>query len=207
MRTLIICAAALGLFMSVPTPARDNGDHGDKHNAAASGTSQSSPSSATHRNNQGRAMTGKAHFNVTGAHKTAPVITTNRNTYLPASGDVRHVQTGRSVVDTHRNRSGWSANNARSQQNYGSLRLNAQASRRFHGGSYLQPTGYQYRHWGHGERLPSAYYGRNYWISNFLMVGLFAPPPELVWVRVGDDALLIDRYSGEIVQVRYGVFY
>ena len=33
------------------------------------------------------------------------------------------------------------------------------------------------------------------------------PPPDAVWVRYGDDALLIDRYTGEVIQVEYGVFY
>ena len=28
-----------------------------------------------------------------------------------------------------------------------------------------------------------------------------------VWVRDGDDALLIDRYSGEVIEVEYGIFY
>ena len=34
--------------------------------------------------------------------------------------------------------------------------------------------------------------------------GLFTPP-GLIWVRYDDDALLIDQYTGEILQVRYDV--
>ena len=81
------------------------------------------------------------------------------------------------------------------------------ATKQFHGGSYSAPQGYQYRHWSYGERLPHDYFARNYWIANFMIYGLFAPPSDLIWVRVGDDALLIDQESGDIVQVRYGVFY
>jgi len=33
-----------------------------------------------------------------------------------------------------------------------------------------------------------------------------APPDGYVWVRYGDDALLIDEYSGDIIQVEYDVF-
>ena len=33
------------------------------------------------------------------------------------------------------------------------------------------------------------------------------PPPGTVWVRYGRDALLIDRYTGEVIQVEYSVFY
>lgn len=34
-----------------------------------------------------------------------------------------------------------------------------------------------------------------------------APPPDAVWVRYGPDALLVDRMTGEIIRVQYGVFY
>ena len=33
------------------------------------------------------------------------------------------------------------------------------------------------------------------------------PMPGTVWVRYGDDALLIDRYTGEVIQVAYGIFW
>ena len=74
-------------------------------------------------------------------------------------------------------------------------------------GDYRAPQGYQARHWSYGGRLPRSYFVRDYWITDFLMFGLFAPPPDLIWVRVGNDALLVDEYSGDIVQVDYGVFY
>jgi hypothetical protein len=28
-----------------------------------------------------------------------------------------------------------------------------------------------------------------------------------VWVRVGSDAVLVDRYTGQVVQVAYDIFY
>jgi Ni/Co efflux regulator RcnB len=87
------------------------------------------------------------------------------------------------------------------------LRRNVPAARRFHVGGYRPPQGYAPRRWGFGQRLPHGYFARNYWISNYWAYALFAPPSGLVWVRVGDDALLIDEYSGEIIQVDYGVFY
>jgi Ni/Co efflux regulator RcnB len=94
-------------------------------------------------------------------------------------------------------------NNARE---YNGHWQNTRTPRQNHEDGYRPPEGYEHRHWGHGDRLPPSYYARNYWISNFLAFGLFAPPPNLVWVRVGDDALLIDQYSGEVVQVDYDVF-
>jgi Ni/Co efflux regulator RcnB len=87
------------------------------------------------------------------------------------------------------------------------LRRNVTAARRFHAGNYRAPPGYHYRRWGYGEFLPSIYWGRDYWLTDFLAYGLFAPPDGYIWVRYGPDALLIDQNTGEIIQVDYGVFY
>jgi Ni/Co efflux regulator RcnB len=87
------------------------------------------------------------------------------------------------------------------------LRKNVVAVHRFHAGPYRAPPGWRYRRWVFGERLPSIYFGRSFWITDFLAFGLFAPPDGLVWVRYGPDALLIDEYTGEIIQVDYGVFF
>jgi Ni/Co efflux regulator RcnB len=87
------------------------------------------------------------------------------------------------------------------------LRKNMVAVHRFHAGPYRAPLGWRYRRWVFGERLPSIYFGRSFWISDFLAFGLFAPPGGYVWVRYGPDALLIDEYTGEIIQVDYGVFF
>ncbi len=88
-----------------------------------------------------------------------------------------------------------------------SLRRNVQAPQHFHAGDYRPPQGYQARHWSYGERLPRDYFARDYWLTDYFMYALFAPPDGYVWVRVGDDALLIDEETGEIIRVEYGVFY
>jgi Ni/Co efflux regulator RcnB len=87
------------------------------------------------------------------------------------------------------------------------LRRNVRASHRFHAGIYRAPPGYRYQRWGFGQFLPSVYWGRDFWLTDFLTYGLFAPPDGYVWVRYGPDALLIDQNTGEILQVDYGVFY
>ena len=87
------------------------------------------------------------------------------------------------------------------------LRRNVVAVHRFHAGPYRAPPGWRYRRWVFGERLPAIYFARGFWITDFLAFGLFAPPDGLVWVRFGPDALLIDEYTGEIIQVDYGVFF
>jgi Ni/Co efflux regulator RcnB len=82
-----------------------------------------------------------------------------------------------------------------------------QARDRFHAGYYRPPYGYYSRAWGFGDILPRGWYARNYWLDNFLDFGLPYPPPGYTWVRVGPDALMIDQFSGRIVQVVSGVFW
>jgi Ni/Co efflux regulator RcnB len=96
---------------------------------------------------------------------------------------------------------------AHGRANVAALRRNVTAARRFHAGVYRAPPGYHYQRWGFGHALPGVYFGRQFWITDWLAFGLFAPPDGLVWVRYGPDALLIDQDTGEIIQVDYGVFY
>ncbi len=87
------------------------------------------------------------------------------------------------------------------------LNRNVQASNHYHAGAYRPPEGYAQQRWTYGERLPVSYYASNYWLADYVAYALFAPPSGAVWVRVGNDALLVDRNSGEVIQVQYGVFY
>jgi Ni/Co efflux regulator RcnB len=81
------------------------------------------------------------------------------------------------------------------------------APRRFQFGVYNRPSGWYSHRWTFGEFLPSFFFSRNYWILDWEDFALDNPPPGTVWVRYGDDALLIDEYSGEVIEVEYGIFY
>ena len=48
---------------------------------------------------------------------------------------------------------------------------------------------------------------RDYWLTDYYAYDLMAPPYGYEWVRYGDDALLVNIYTGEILQVEYDVFY
>jgi Ni/Co efflux regulator RcnB len=89
----------------------------------------------------------------------------------------------------------------------GSYQHNVSASARFHYGSYNRPSGWYYRRWSYGDTLPRAFWARDYWLTSWWMFDLAIPPNGYEWVRYGDDALLINVYNGQILQVDYGVFY
>lgn len=78
---------------------------------------------------------------------------------------------------------------------------------RYRIGGYRAPYGYYVRTWGFGEFLPRGWFAQDYWIGDFLDFGLPYPPPGYEWVRVGGDALMVDRYTGRIVQVVRGIFW
>jgi len=78
---------------------------------------------------------------------------------------------------------------------------------RYRLGFYRPPYGFYVRSWGFGDILPRGWYGPDYYLDDFLDFGLPYPPPGYEWVRVGGDAIMIDEYTGRIVQVVRGIFY
>ena len=84
---------------------------------------------------------------------------------------------------------------------------NFRAQRRFQAPAYRRPPGWYAHTWAWGQVLPVAFWPRDYWITDFTSYDLPPPPFGAIWVRVGDDALLIDQDSGEIIEVDYGIFY
>jgi Ni/Co efflux regulator RcnB len=87
------------------------------------------------------------------------------------------------------------------------LRRSVRARHRFHVGVYRRPHGWYSHHWVIGNRLPRAWFARDYWITDWALYGLWAPINGLVWVRNGPDAMLIDPVTGEVVGVEYGIFW
>jgi Ni/Co efflux regulator RcnB len=114
--------------------------------------------------------------------------------------------------DRHDNNNNWNKNNRHDnrgswQGRYNRRNVTARHHYRYRGNAWRWPSGHSYRRWTFGMTLPSLFWGSNYWISDYSYYGLAYPPPGTVWVRYGNDAILIDRYSGEILEVVYNQFY
>jgi hypothetical protein len=71
----------------------------------------------------------------------------------------------------------------------------------FHVGVYYDPFGWSYRPYQIGWRLWPSYYSSRYWIDDPWYYRLPYAPPGYVWIRYWDDAILVDRWSGEVVDV------
>jgi Ni/Co efflux regulator RcnB len=99
---------------------------------------------------------------------------------------------------------GW--NERPSSVDRGAYQHNYQAARSYHIGPYRRPPGWTARRWGYGEILPRVYWAPQYLIADYWLFALEVPPVGYEWVRDGNDALLINTATGEILQVEYGVF-
>jgi Ni/Co efflux regulator RcnB len=88
------------------------------------------------------------------------------------------------------------------------FRANVTAPRKFHfARAYVRPPGWYAHRWVYGERLPRNFFVSDFWITDFGVYGLMAPWDGYEWVRYGDDALLIDVETGEVIRVEYDIFY
>ena len=71
----------------------------------------------------------------------------------------------------------------------------------FHLGYYYDPFGWGYQPFSIGWRLWPSYYSSNYWINDPYEYRLPYAPAGYRWIRYYDDALLVDTWSGEVVDV------
>ena len=81
------------------------------------------------------------------------------------------------------------------------------ARQRFTIGFYYAPWGYTTRLWRCGDRLPLSYYSARYVLDDYYNYDLYAPSYATAWVRVGNDVLLIDMVSGEVLDVVADLFW
>ncbi|HEY5336671.1 MAG TPA: RcnB family protein, partial [Rhizomicrobium sp.] len=72
--------------------------------------------------------------------------------------------------------------------------------------AFQAPSGYTYTRLKVGDHVPPPLLAGNVSLSDYQSYALDEPPAGLSWIRNGQDALLIDAKTGEIVQADYGVF-
>jgi hypothetical protein len=78
----------------------------------------------------------------------------------------------------------------------------------FRAPTYYAPyRGYGYNRFSIGVVLDRLFWGRNYWINDPYQYRLPAAPYGYVWVRYYDDVLLVDTYSGRVVDVIHEFFW
>ena len=78
--------------------------------------------------------------------------------------------------------------------------------RRYNYGRYVRPSGYYYRSWGYGDRLPRGYYSSRYIVNDYHVYHLRPPPYGYHYVRVDHDVVLAAIASGIVVSAIFGIF-
>jgi len=95
----------------------------------------------------------------------------------------------------------------RNDNRYDWQRYRYQNRRIFSPGRYYAPYGgYGYNRLNIGIILGEAFFGRDYWIDPYYY-HLPPAPPGTEWVRYYNDVVLVDIYSGEVVDVIYDFFW
>ena len=74
-------------------------------------------------------------------------------------------------------------------------------------GTYHDPFGWNYRRWAHGSYLYPSYYRSSFWLNDPWHYRLPAAYGPYRWVRYWNDALLVNIYTGEVVDVMHSFFW
>jgi len=134
--------------------------------------------------------------------RTIPTTTPEVGQSSPVRTDVRVDHRRYDRDSRHR----WS-NHWRSDHRYDWRRHRDHNRFTFRIGFYSDPFGFGYHRFGLGSYLYPSYYQSNYWINDPWQYRLPPAYGPYRWVRYHNDAVLIDIYSGEVVDVIYGFFW
>jgi Ni/Co efflux regulator RcnB len=90
---------------------------------------------------------------------------------------------------------------------YGTYRKTVTSTKRYDVGTFVAPSGYTYSRYSIGERVPQVLITTpNLVLGDYSTYRLDEPPEGLEWIRVGNDALLVSRSTGEVIQTDYDLF-
>ena len=78
---------------------------------------------------------------------------------------------------------------------------------RFRFAFYYDPFGWDYLRYGVGWRMWPSYYRNNYWLNDPWQYRLPPAYGPYRWIRYYNDALLVNIYTGQVVDVEYDFFW
>jgi hypothetical protein len=119
----------------------------------------------------------------------------------------RSAQVPQTAYNYNQRRSPQWSTNWRNDRRYNWRDYRNQHQSVFRVGAYYDPFGRGYQRFNIGLRLYPAYYEQNYWLADPYMYDLPPAPYPLQWVRYYDDALLVNVFTGQVVDVMYDFFW
>jgi Ni/Co efflux regulator RcnB len=188
MKSLVLCVFGLGVVAFSSNAWADKPHHGGGgggHQSRPAAHQTAHKTTTVHRSAPAHRKT---------VHRTVTIHHANRNTTH------KKVIVHRKTV-THRNVT------VRAHANLKHFHQSFRAPHRYRIGAWNAPRGFSYRRFGIGERIPALLLISTYFLTDYALYGLEAPDDGYIWVRDGSDAVLVDRETGEVVEVEYDVFY
>lgn len=134
------------------------------------------------------------------AERAGTTTRTNRDGH---DGRHDHVVRNGDKVDNHKR---WSSN-WRKDHRYNWHSYRNQHRSIFRLGSYYDPYGYGYRRFSTGYNLWPSYYSSSNWLNDPWMYRLPPAYGPYRWIRYYDDALLVNIYTGQVVDVLNNFFW
>jgi len=101
----------------------------------------------------------------------------------------------------------WSSNRWRKDRRYDWYKHRNRYWWLFQLGWYNDPFGWGYQPYGIGWRMWPSYYSRSYWLDDPWQYRLPYAPAGTRWIRYWDDAVLVDLWSGQVIDVVYNFFW
>ena len=101
----------------------------------------------------------------------------------------------------------WSTHTWRNDHRYDWRRHRDRHRSIFHLGFYYDPFGWSYRRWSIGSFLWPNYYRSSFWLDDPWYYRLPPAYGPYRWVRYWDDALLVNIYTGQVVDVIHNFFW
>lgn len=89
---------------------------------------------------------------------------------------------------------------------YGNYRKTVTSTKRYNAAAFVAPSGFTYRRFSVGQHVPDVLLSDSVVLNNYHDYALVEPPSGLTWIRDGQDALLIDTRTGEVIQADYDLF-
>ena len=100
----------------------------------------------------------------------------------------------------------WS-NNWRNNSRYDWYNYRNRHRSTFRVGVYYDPFGWNYRRWSIGSYMYPSYYNSGFWLDDPWMYRLPPAYGPYRWVRYWNDALLVNIYTGQVVDVIHSFFW
>lgn len=192
-----------GVDRDIHVPARGNDNRGRDNNGRDNRGNDNRGRDNNGRDNDGRWNNGRDNDGRWNNGNRGPDRGSNWQGNNDRRGDNSSWRGNGNGQNRNWDRNGWRRDNRYDWQSYRDRNRSA-----YRIGRYYSPyQNYSYRRLGIGFSLGSMFYGNRYWINDPWQYRLPEVYGPYRWVRYYDDVLLVDTYSGQVVDVIYDFFW